>query len=341
MLALSGLGLAAWIVPFLAAAPEPAPGPGRVVLAAEPLDGAASDPTSSARVLVVLEDPGPGADATALVASSAARSDAADRALAEALGSARAIELRGGTWLGWYQAAHADRHERAWTRALRRAHAGGSEVRASGAAAAWIARWSVVPRAVLDKPAQVPHDTSLDLTVEGLGLFDGPLVGVLTPGAPTADRVVERAVEVGFGDVLLLAGPAEFVFEAEARVGRFRMPSDEAGGPPAWSAWIDLRAGMRSRGSVRGARATLPRDGDVYDLRTGTLAGAATLREDPRDEPGVARLLAELEGRSDTDGERKIPPRVRNVRASRDESAARSSHGGLCRLPVDLELALP
>lgn len=340
MLALSGLGLAAWIVPFLAAALPPVPGAGRVVLVAEPLAGAVTEASSSGRVLVVLEDPAPGADATALAASSAARSDAADRALAEALDSARTIELRGGTWLGWYQAAHADRHERAWTRALRRAHAGGSEVRASGAAAAWIARWSVVPRAVLDKPAQVPHDTSLDLTVEGLGLFDGPLVGVLTPGAPTADRVVERALEVGFGDVLLLAGPAEFVFEPEGRIGSFRMPTAQPGRPEAWSAWLDLTAGKRSRGSVRGARATLPRDGDVYDLRTRTLAGAATLREDPRDEAGVARLVAELEGRG-TDGERRIPTRVRNVRASRDESAARSSHGGLCRLPVDLELANP
>jgi len=340
MLAFSGLGLAAWIVPLLAAPFQPVPGAGRVVLAAEPLVGAAADPSPSAHVVVVLEDPAPGADAALLVASSAARSDAADRALAETLDSARAIELRGGTWLGWYQAAHADRHERAWTRALRRAHAGGAEVRASGAAAAWIARWSVVPRAVLERPAQVPHDTSLDLTVEGLGLFDGPLVGVLTPGAPTADRVVERALEAGFGDVLLLAGPAEFVFEPEARTGRFRIPAAEPGTPPAWSAWIDLTAGKRSRGSVRGARATLPRDGDVYDLRTRTLTGAATLREDPRDEAGVARLVAELEGRGSA-ADRKIPPRVRNVRASRDESAARSSHGGLCRLPVDLELANP
>ena len=75
---------------------------------------------------------------------------------------------------------------------------------------------------------------------------------------------------------------------------------------------------------VRDARAALPRDGDVFDLRSRSLAGAARLAGDARTDEALKRLVAELERREAgaTPADREIPPRLRNVRASRDEGAA-------------------
>jgi len=328
--------------------------PGRVVLvaAAPAIDARAStDPTSRAVVLALEAPPAEGVTNTAgapvHMVTRAVESDAEDRALAEVLHGASAIELREGTWLGWHHAAHSNRHELEWVRALRRAHARGAEVRASGGAAAWISSWSPVPRAILDKAAQVPHDTSLDLPVEGLGLFDGPLVGVLTPGAPTADRVVERALAFGYGDVLLLAGEAEFAWDPATRTARVTIPSPAADAGSAWIAWLDLGAGKRSRAAVRDARATILRDGDVYAARTRTLAGGARTLEDARDEPSddaaVARLRRELGG---APGETAraggaVPSRIGNIRISRDERTFRSARGGLTGILLDLEIQNP
>jgi hypothetical protein len=318
---------------------------GRVVLAAERprSDGGTTGAAASAGTVLVTVDPARpaagGAASTAgvleFVATRAAASDAEDRALAGALSRASAIEMRGGTWIGWYQAAHSGRHEREWTRALRRAHALGAEVRASGGAAAWIAQWSAVPRSALDKPAQDPHDTSLDLQVEGLGLFEGPLVGVLTPDAPTADRVVERALAFGYRDVLLLAGDAEFEWEPATHSARIRIPPQASGAGPGWVAWIDLGAGRRSRGVVRGARATFPRDGDVFAARSRVLDSSEPLLGDPREDAGVARLLDEL-GRA-----RGSSAWIKNLGAGRDENTVRSGRGGLGGVAIDLELQIP
>lgn len=309
---------------------------GRVVLSAE----VSSASTPAGTVLVTVDDskpvPGEAANATGapgFVASRTAASDAEDRALAEALNGAKTIELRGGSWIGWYHASHAGRHEREWTRALRRAHAAGAEVRASGGAAAWVAPWAPVPRAVLDKPPQDPHDTTPDLPVEGLGLFEGPLVGVLTPDAPTADRVVERALAYGYRDVLLLAGDAQFEWEPATRSARIRIPSGGRGA--GWIAWVDLGAGRRSRDVVRGARVAIPRDGDVFATRSRTLEGGEALRGEPREDPGVARLIEEL-GRA-----RGSAAWVRDVVASRDERTVRSAHGGLEAVAIDMEIQRP
>ncbi len=316
--------------------------PGRVVLAAE----SASTVPSAGTVLVTLEEAraaagDPNASAV-FVASRTAASDAEDRALAEALRGARAIELRGGTWVGWYHAANAGRHEREWTRALRRARAGGTEVRASGGAASFVAQWSPVPRAILDKPAQDPHDTSLDLPVEGLGFFEGPLVGVLTPDAPTADRVVERALAYGYRDVLLLAGGAEFDWDPLTHSARVRIPPAAPGASAGWIAWIDLGAGTCSRGVVRGARATFPRDGDVFSARARALEGAGVSPVAPLGDAALLDDAAVVDDaavrwlRDELGSARGTAALFQGVSARRDEDTVRSALGGLGGVAIDL-----
>jgi hypothetical protein len=265
-------------------APEPR-APGLVVLVAEPfafdaaLGARLAPPSAPPRVVLAL-DPAPGADplepslgAAACAAPPAPGDAPADLALAERVRAARCVELLGGTWVGWYTAATDARHERAWMRALREAHAEGASVVATGGAAAWVARWSVQPRAALQKPAQDPHDTQPDVPVEGLGLVDGPVVGVLAPGLPTSDRVVERAVAWDYGDVLLLEGPVAWIAGPE--------PHEAAVAGRGAAAWIDLAAGSRSRELVRGARAALLLDGDVWDARRRSLRGAEPLSKEP------------------------------------------------------------
>ncbi|MBL8862275.1 MAG: hypothetical protein JNK02_09710 [Planctomycetes bacterium] len=262
----------------------------------------------------------------------AAGSPAADRSLARAIEDSARIELSGGTWLEWYHAANDHRRERSWTRALRRAHAAGATVHASGGAAAWVASFAPVPRAVLDKPAQVPHDRSLDLPVGGLGLCEGPLVGVLEAASPSADRVVERAVTFGFRSVLLLTGPVEVELDPAARTAEIRAA------PGGFACWIDLGAGTRSRGAIRGARVALPQDGDLLELRTGRLRGAVPLAAGDVLGPPTQRLLALL---SAPQGEPAPPPWLRAPRASGDERSARSPLGGLSGVRLDFELAAP
>lgn len=326
MIALLGLGLAAGTLelapPIRAAQPF---SPGRVVLAASSSTPRPSQAEDAGPVLVL-----------ALGASAGVRdvTTAVDAELAADIDAAARIELQGGTWLGWYQAGYAQRHERTWTRALVRAQAAGKEVRASGAAAAWIARWSTVPRSVLDKPSQDPHDGSLDLPVEGLGLLDGPLVGVLESGVPSADRIVERAVTYGYASVLLLTGEVEVDCDPRARTARIRQSG------PGTVLWIDLAAGTRSRERIRGARVTLPRDGDVLDLRTGTLEQATA---DPHVLDAETALLVERV----LVGARAEPAtqsgELRNVRTRGDESTRRTSLGGIqgCRLNFEIARDTP
>jgi len=327
MIALLGLGLAAGTLdtsPIRIAFPST---PGRVVLAASPADDGPTRADHDLGPVVVLAI-GPWKGARDVTSSSV--SGAADAELAAAIDVARRVELRAGTWLGWYRASHANRHERSWTQALQRAHRAGKEIHASGAAAAWVARWSTVARAVLDKPSQDPHDVSLDLPVEGLGLLDGPLIGVLELGGPTADRIVERAVTYGYPSVLLLAGDVELDCDPRARTARVRHFGTGA------VLWIDLAAGTRSRERIRGARLTLPRDGDMLDLRTGTLEHAAADRSAPDTATSnlVEDVLFGLRRGPDAD-----PGELRNVRTSGDEGTMRSSFGGIHGIRLDFELA--
>lgn len=333
MLVIAVLALAVGAIPSRSETPSARSRPGRVVLAAESPRAHAESAGRVVLVVAAAEDV-----AGALDVATSARSDGEDRAFAARIDGASAIELRAGSWLAWYHAANEGRKEREWTRALRRAHAAGKEVRAYGAAASWVARWSPVPRAVLDKPAQDPFDTSLDLPIEGLGLFDGPLVGVLIPNAPTADRVVERALRYGYRDVLLLAGAAEVAWDPAAGTATVRGAEDGS-----WIAWLDLGAGTRSRGRVRDARAAFPRDGDVYVERTRGLRddarAPAPSAEAWEREPDLARLRAELERADEPAGEGAI--RVRDVRFARDERTTRSRAGGSSGVLVDFEVVVP
>ncbi len=329
MIALLGLGLAAGTLDFSSPIQTATPtAPGRVVFAASP--AGARPPREAGADLapsfVLALGPSPGTHDVA----GAAVSGAADAELAAAIDAAPRIELQAGTWLGWYQASQTHRHDRAWTRALLRAHAAGKEVRASGAAAAWIARWSTVARAVLEKPAQDPHDFSLDLPVEGLGLLDGPLVGVLELGASTADRIVERAVTFHYPSVLLLAGDVEVDCDPRARTARIRQHGQGI------VLWIDLAAGTRSRERIRGARVTLPRDGDVLDLWSGALARVAAepVVLDAETATLIERLLV-----GDRTTPTSDPLEMRNVRTSRDERTLQSALGGLQGIRLDFEIA--
>lgn len=308
------------------------PGPGLVVLAAQPR-ATASDSAAQSRIVLVTTTDDVRIDSDR-VAARARESDSADRELAAALDGVDIIELRGGTWIAWYQAANEQRHEREWTRALRRAHRAGAEVHASGGAAAWVARWSPVARAALDKPAQDPHDISLDVPVEGLGLFDEALVGVPYAGAATVDRVLERAVQYGYRSVLLLEGTAEFRWDPRARTALVATTDSATGSSIVW---VDFGAGRRSRDSVYAAQVGWLGNGDVLDARmrapVGGIRREATAAEGQRIDDWIRRLSDQ----DLTDPERPRESAIRVARRSSDERMLRASQNGVFDVDVDLE----
>ncbi len=337
MIPLSGLGLVAALL-FVLQAPvvqqpaERAPGPGLVVLAAR-AHAHAPDSDARRRIVLVAEDDDVRTESDR-VATSARESAAADRELAEAFDGVDVIELRGGTWIAWYQAAHEQRHERAWTRALRRAHRAGAEVRATGGAAAWIARWSPVPRAALDKPAQDPHDSSLDVPVEGLGLFDEALIGVPYAGAATVDRVLERAVQYGYRSVLLLEGTAEFRWDPRARTAVVAAQDATSGSSVVW---VDLGAGRRSRDVVYDARVGWLGNGDVFDVRTHALVGGIRREASSAERERIDTWIRRLTDRDESDRNSPRESAIRSARRSNDERMLNVSQSGIFDVAVDLE----
>jgi hypothetical protein len=345
MLVLLGLGLFALTFPSPRAATIPNSGSGRIVLSADARPTAVA---AAAGTLVLVASATDARSDSEHVAARAAASDAEDRALAAALRGAVAIEMRGGTWLAWYEAAHTGRHELAWARALRSAHAAGAEVRASGGAAAWIAQASPVPRARIGKPAQDPHDDSLDVPVEGLGLFDAAFVGVSNPAEPadfpTADRVLERAVAYGYRDVLLLAGAAEFAWDPQTRRARVSGPESDAPDACARIVWLDMQAGKRSREVVTGVRANFLRAGDEFDARTRSLVGGVRAEEEaPCLDAWKRELLADASspGAAQPPAGREPQRPIRALSWSRDERTLRTPQGGLGGVVLDFEFSRP
>ncbi len=344
MLAALVAGLLAATVPFQAEKSTPGSHPGVVVLVASPLrDRAAMLPQrAGAHVLVgigaggtVTDGPPGSVDASTACEVRDGLQPAADRALADLLSTASEVELRAGTWLDWYLAAHDDRHEREWTRALRAAHARGARIVASGGAATWIAGHTVVPRDVLQKPSQDPHDTSLDVPVEGLGLFDAALVGVIADGAPTADRLIERAVAYGNRDVLLLDGDVALAWDASARRATVHGPGT--------AAWIGLGEGSRSRGSVRAARAAVLSDGDAFDARRRAIVDGRAV--EPRAVGAVLpfgplMMRQKLAG-VQPEGTAGAASWIASAQAALDERSLRRPGGGWSGVVLDLEVRAP
>jgi hypothetical protein len=238
--------------------------------------------------------------------------------------------------LDWHLAAHDGRHEREWTRALR---ACSRERRAHRR------EWpgGDVDRAAHDrpeepscrKPSQDPHDTTTDVPVEGLGLFDAALVGVLADGAPTPDRFVERTLAYGFRDVLLLDGDVALAWDASTRRATVLGPGT--------AAWIGLSAGKRSRGSVRGARAAILLDGDAYDARHGSIVDGQRVeraRSAACSRSGRGRCAARSPARR-PDGAAVVASWIAGAQAALDERSLRRPGGGWSGVLLDLEVQAP
>jgi hypothetical protein len=141
--------------------------------------------------------------------------------------------------------------------------------------------------------------------------------------------VLERGVDDGFRDVLLLAGPASVEFDAAARSARFTVAD---GG---FAAWIDVAAARRA-GTVRtGLRVALAADGDVLDLRARAFRDASRVRlEEAAVERAAARLAAHL-------APAVGPARVLGQRATADEGTVLTPRGGIAGLRLDVMLRAP
>jgi len=336
--------LAAATAPFQAEKTTPGPRPGVVVLAAtSPRESAWALPRVTGRHVLlslggsgIVTDAPPQSNAASTLCSVRAGLPAAeDRAVAHELSRASQVELSGGTWIDWYLAAHDGRHEREWTRALREAHERGARVVAAGGAATWIAQHTVVPRDVVQKPSQDPHDTSLEVPVEGLGLFDAALVGVIADGAPTADRLIERATAYGFRDVLLLEGDVALAWDASARRATVYGPGT--------AAWIGLGVGTRSRGSVRAARAAILSDGDAFETRRGAIVDGRAVERRPSFDVlpfGALALHRTLAGEpSETPS--RAASWIASAQAALDERSLRRPGGGWSGVLLDIEVRAP
>ena len=260
--------------------------PGRVVLAGDGVafDAATCDDLGAReRVLLLVGDAGPAKVAFA-AAGAATRSFALDperpfpgddREAAEVVRAARCVVLSGGRYLDWYRLVTPGGATTRLAAAVRAAHEGGATIVGLGAAAPFLAEWTMVERAATGKPVRNPRRPHEDVAVRGLGLLPGLLAdsSAAERGSParllraTFDGGLDRALFVG-GGTAWIADPAR---ETARVVGAGR------------TLLFDVTRARRSRGTWRDARVAALAEGARWSRREGVAcAGDPGTLEDLR-----------------------------------------------------------
>lgn len=309
---------------LLAAAAEIAPG--LVVLAGEgaTLDAATCAELGGARrVLLCAGDPNGAFDPLGAASAPAVRiglDPSAERAgdarePAELARSAACVVLSGGTYMDWYRILTPGGSTTRLSEAIREAHSAGVAVVGAGAAAPFLARWSMVDRASLGKRPRNPRREREDVAAQGLGLLADVLVD--TSARPHGDpaRMLRAAFDGSVDTALFLDGPAVWIAEPREHAARVRGKG---------TAFVfDLAAGRRLRGTWREERLSMLSEGGTWTARRGCECGepAEELRID---DPRSGRLRESLE---------RMSARL-SVRA---DERTRVSKAGACEVLFDLE----
>jgi hypothetical protein len=187
-----------------------------------------------------------------------------DRELGERVRDAGAIVLTGGSYLEWYALFRPSEKASGLHAALRAAHESGALVVASGAAAAFLAEWTVVDRAALHRPLRNPRDASEHVIARGLGFVRGLADCSGAPHGSIA-RLLALSEHQLFDAALYLDGHVAWI-EA-ARDGSAAVRGEGA------AFVLDFRPARRDRRKLSGGRLSLLLDGDLWSARERTIAG--------------------------------------------------------------------
>lgn len=178
---------------------------------------------------------------------------------ARAIESAAAIELVGGTWLGWWKLLLRDGKASRIALALHEAHRRGVPIVGTGAAAGFLAAYSPVDRAELGREEKNHHRPDAASPFAGLGLVD-----VLFDGDGVPRGSLERELRVllrsGLVDAVFVSGAGAWIIEESSASARF------LGRPGAAALVVDVANARRMRESLREGRVSLLEPGQRWDL---------------------------------------------------------------------------
>jgi hypothetical protein len=234
---------------------------------------------------------------------------------AELARSSACVVLSGGAYMDWYRILTPGGSTTRLSDAIREAHSAGVTVVGAGAAAPFLAQWSMVDRASLGKRPRNPRRVREDVAAAGLGLVENLLVD--TSARPRGDpaRMLRAAFDGSVDLALFLDGPAVWIARPRARV------ADVRGTGTAFV--FDLAAARRLRGAWREGRLSMLSEGGAWTARRRCECGEPTEdlhAEDTRSE----RLRSSLERAS------------ARLSITTDERT-HVSKAGACELLFDLE----
>jgi len=202
------------------------------------------DPAPATRELFDARTPHPGDDA----------------ALCERVRRAGSVALVGGKYLDWYALFRPQEKRSGLDAALRYAHRSGATVIASGAAASFLADWTVVDRAEIDRPRRNPRDAREHVLLHGMSLVHGMIVDA--SGAPRASW--SRWLS------LVANSQGELALYVDAHVAWILRDEErgEALVRGSGAAFVlDLHGARRERDALLGARLSMLLDGDRWSAR--------------------------------------------------------------------------
>jgi cyanophycinase-like exopeptidase len=228
---------------------------------------------------------GPPAQIARLDASEAHAGD--DAELCQRVRGAGTVVLTGGSYLEWYALFRPSEKASGLHAALLAAHKSGALVVGSGAAAAFLAEWTVVDRAALHRVLRNPRDASEHLIVRGIGLVRGLVDASAAPRGSVA-RLLKLAEHQRPDVALYLDGRVAWIERSRGLAATVR---------GSGSAFVlDFRPARRERARLFDARLALLLDGDRWSAHERSIAGDLAPFAPADATPGAVRS-AEL-GRS-------------------------------------------
>lgn len=188
------------------------------------------------------------------------------RELAARVRAAACVSLAGGKYMTWYALLTPGGAPSRLGSALHEAHRAGSVVAGHGAAAAFLARWTLVDRAALQRERRNPRRSDPDVVLEGLGLVPDLMVDTSARTQGSLAGLFDALLRGSQGLGVYLAGEAAWVYDGVQHTAWV-----EGGG---FALVFDASSARMQRDALRAGRVSLLGSGDRFDDRTRAVASA-------------------------------------------------------------------
>jgi cyanophycinase-like exopeptidase len=171
--------------------------------------------------------------------------------------AASCVTLVGGDYMAWYAVLTPNGKASELGSAVQNAHRSGTIVAGQGAAAAFLARWSLTDRASLQREPRNPRRLEPDVELAGLGLVHDFLVDTSTRTHGSLTSLLDTLTRDSLGLALHLDGEVAWVYDNAAR--RAWIEGDGS------ALVFNTAVARRQRDALRTARLSLMRRGDRFD----------------------------------------------------------------------------